>query len=490
MLKQYINNTARAEQKLSLSSSAFNSAKTINFCRLALAVGVLIATPMTWATSADTQTAANSSPSASNPARSVVAAQQSLSLPQAIDRVKAYQAQQGVWATQQRIADANAKQSKLWANPSVDLERSGFKSDQDQEWSVGLSQSLDVFGTRRANQELAKLSRSQTDLNQRIYTAQIDLVVKYLWSQLAIFELERSVAQEQLQVSQENLDALEKRYKAGSVALVDVDRVRMTYQETVRLYHQADLQRQVAMQQLSNLWGEADKNIQVALSASAYWPSSTPQQVQTYLSQNLAEQSRQLNVLTSKANIQYLKAKGRPNPTVNMTMTNTKKPNNETENKMAVGLSIPLNIFDRNQYGVQIAQEKADLLNRQQALYMKQNALEIGSLITNLQGLELQYKQVDEVQMPLAINVQKKTLQGFNAGKFAVTDVQQATLQLQDIRMRKVQLLKDAWQSAIQAESLSLGIAPSQIMSADALSQINQSIWQDTQNLPVIGGNN
>ena len=71
-----------------------------------------------------------------------------------------------------------------------------------------------------------------------------------------------------------------------------------------------------------------------------------------------------------------------------------------------------------------------------------------------------------------------------------MTDVQQATLQLQDVRLRKVQLLKDGWQRAIEAESLSLGIEPSQVMAKDAIAQLNQSLWQDTQALPVVGGGN
>ena len=76
------------------------------------------------------------------------------------------------------------------------------------------------------------------------------------------------------------------------------------------------------------------------------------------------------------------------------------------------------------------------------------------------------------------------------AGKFALTDVQQATLQLQDIRMRKVQLLRNGWQKAIEAESLSLGVSPDEVMSKDAIAQINQNLWQDIQAMPVIGGGN
>ena len=327
-------------------------------------------------------------------------------------------------------------------------------------------------------------------LKQKIYRAQLELAVKYLWSQLAIFELEKNIIREQLNVSEDNFNAIQKRYQAGSVAQVDVDRAKLSHAENVRLYRQADLQVQVATQQLSNVWGESDKNIRIGLSPQALWPSSTHQQVQQYLSENLMEKFRQLQVLESKATVDQLKASARPNPTVNVGVNRTKSFETSTENAFVVGVSIPLNIFNRQQYGVEIAQAKQDLLAKQQEFYLKQNALQVGTLLTELQGLEVQFNAVDQSQIPLATQVQRKTLMGFSAGKFAVTDVQQATLQLQDVRLRKVQLLKDGWQRAIEAESLSLGIEPSQVMAKDAIAQLNQSLWQDTQALPVVGGGN
>lgn len=413
---------------------------------------------------------------------------QALTLQQAIAKTEQYQQTQNVWQTQQQIATANIKQAKLWTNPELSVSQTGFGSNQDQELSIGVSQRLDIFGERRSAQRLAQLSKDQSDLNQRIYQAQLELAVKYQWSQLAIFELERNVVQEQLKVSEENLNAIQKRYQAGSVAQVDVDRARLSHAENARLYRQADLQVQVAKQQLSNLWGDADKSIRIGLNPQSLWPSSTHQQVQEYLADNLFEKSRQLQVLQAKATVEQLKASARPNPTVNLGVNRTRSPEKSTDNALVVGVSIPLNIFNRQQYGVQIAQAKQDLLSRQQEFYLRQNALQVGTLLTELQGLEVQFKAVDESQIPLAAQVQRKTLLGFSEGKFAVTDVQQATLQLQDVRLRKVQLLKDGWQRAIEAESLSLGIEPSQIMAKDALAQINQSLWQDTQALPIVGG--
>lgn len=413
---------------------------------------------------------------------------QNLNLQQAIEKVKDYQQRQGLWATQQQIASANINQAGLWKNPELSFEQSGLQPKQEREFALGISQQLDVFGERQATQQLARVAQSQVELKQRLYLAQLNLVVKYLWSQLAIFELERDVVIEQMQVSKENLAALQKSYQAGSVAQVDVDRVRISDVENQRLYHQADLQLQVATQQLSNLWGEADKKVKIGLNAQSFWPSDTATQIQAHLSQNLYEQNRQLQVLEAKANVNVLKAQARPNPTLSLGLTNTRSVESATENQVKLGLSIPLHIFDRNQNGLKIAYAKQALLERQQQFYVQQNSLQVGTLMTELQGLGLQYQQLNQTQIPLAIQVQQKTLQGFRAGKFAVLDVQQATLQLQEIRLRKVQLLKDAWQRAIEAESLSLGLEPEQVMAKDALSQMNQTIWQDTYALPVLGG--
>jgi cobalt-zinc-cadmium efflux system outer membrane protein len=415
---------------------------------------------------------------------------QSLTLAQAIQRSSDYQQSQGVWQTQQQIAGANIKQAKLWINPELSIEQTGFHSDQDRELALGISQRLDLFGERKAKQKRAQLAQQQTTLKQQIYQAQLGLAVKYLWSQLAIFELERQVLQEQLQVSEENLQAIQKRYQAGSVAQVDVDRARLSHAENLRLFRQADLQVQVAQQYLSSAWGEREKNLTVALSPQQLWPATTAEQVQQHLAANLLERHRQLSVLESQAKIEQLKAQSRPNPTLNIGVNRSQTLESNVDNALVVGVSVPLNLFDRQQYGRQIAQAQQTQLEQQQGFYLKQNALHVGSLLTELQGLAVQFQALQHTQLPLAQTVQQKTLQGFNVGKFSILEVQQATLQLQEVRMRKVQLLKDAWQRALEAESLSLGIQPEQVMNKDAIAQMNQALWQDTQALSVIGGGN
>jgi cobalt-zinc-cadmium efflux system outer membrane protein len=97
-------------------------------------------------------------------------------------------------------------------------------------------------------------------------------------------------------------------------------------------------------------------------------------------------------------------------------------------------VEIPLNIFNSQKYGIQIAEAKQTLIQQQQRFYRQQNQLNIDVRLAELRGIQTQFKQLNDQQVPLAIQVQQKTLQGFRLGKFAVTDVQQATTQLQDVQ--------------------------------------------------------
>ncbi|MFP0272650.1 TolC family protein [Acinetobacter baumannii] len=410
------------------------------------------------------------------------------SFEQALARAQSYQTQQGVWQAQQQMAEAQLKQSRLWANPSLSIEQTGLQSDQEKELAIGISQPLDIFGQRKAAQHLAKVEMSKVDLAEQRYKAELELIVKYFWSQVALLELEKSLIAEQLSVSQENLLASEKRYQAGSIAQVDVDRVRMSHLENQRLYQQVDLKLQVAKQQLVNLWGGGSSQFQLFQSPNQLWALAANVEPSQDAQNNLLERSFRLDALAQQANIQQLKAKARPQPTVTLGVNNTRSPEQSTDNQIRLGVEIPLNLFNRQQYGIKIAQAKQELSQRQQTFYRQQNQVDIETLMSELKGLRIQFKQLNDQQVPLAIQVQQKTLQGFRLGKFAVTDVQQATMQLQDVRLRKVELLKQAWQNSIEIQSLRLGLEPEQIMAKDALMQLNQRAWQQAQTFPTQAG--
>lgn len=406
------------------------------------------------------------------------------SFEQVLAQVRAYQNQQASWQVQQQMANAQLKQSGLWTNPSISIEQTGLQSNQDQELAIGISQPLDLFGQRRAAQKVAQLSSTQVDLEQQRYNAKLDLIVQYAWSQVALFQLEKSLIAEQLQVSQQNLDATVKRYQAGSIAQVDVERVRMAHLENQRIFQQADLQLQVAQKQLAGFVGSDSNQFVIAPSANELWSRATQVKTDQQQIENLFERSLQLETQRQQANIEQLKAKSRPQPIMTLGVNRTRSADQNTENQIRLGVEIPLNIFNSQKYGIQIAEAKQTLIQQQQRFYRQQNQLDIDLRLAELKGLQAQFQQLNDQQIPLAVQVQQKTLQGFRLGKFAVTDVQQATAQLQDVRLRKVQLLKQAWQLSIDVQSARIGLAAEQITAKDALMQLNQRVWQQSNAFP------
>jgi len=415
--------------------------------------------------------------------------QQDSDFNQILMRVEGHQNQIRALKTQQNIATAKLKQSQLWANPSLSVQKTGFKSDQDQELDIEISQSLDIFGQRRSRKNLAKVELSQVDLNQKVYKAETLLAVKYLWSQVLVLQEELKISKNQLADSQANVDATRLRYRAGSVSRLDLDRILVTHIENQRRTQEIVLSLTTVKRQLANLWGAAELDRDLSVSRAQLWPSDTTAFVQQALNKNLLAQSIQLQKVKQQANLAYLKAQARPNPNVLFGISNSKQADlNNTESQIRLGVEIPLNLFDRQQYGMQIAQAKQDLLDQQQQYYQQQNKTQLDTLLLELKGLKWQYDLINEQQIPLSESVHQKTLLGFKVGKYSITDVHQASIQLQEQRLNKIQTLKQAWQKSLQAESLALGVDSNTIMSPDALMKINQNLWQSTNDLsPVVG---
>lgn len=407
------------------------------------------------------------------------------SLEQALVQVSQYQQSEQIWQQRQEMSELAVKQSGLWKNPTINLSRDGFGSNQDQELSLGISQPIDIFGQRRIQKNIARLAGQQNELREKLWEAQSQLIVKYAWSQFLILQSEAQIQKSQLQVSRETLDSAKKRYQAGSIALVEYERAQIEAAENERNYQQAILNKEIAKRNLSNLWGETEAEVKVD-SNRIYWPDQVEQNVQNYISAGYLEKLYALNVVQANQRIEQLKVKAKPNPNLNVGMTRTKAPNETNDTSLSVGVDIPFNIFNRQQYQIPLAQRQQSLLERQQQRELKQQILEIANSFHQVRGLKLQFDAVLR-QKDLSEKVQMRSLLGFKNGKLSITEVQQATTQLQNIRLSQIQLLREAWQTALAAEALSIGTSYEQISRSDAYTQLLKDAVSQSENFINIG---
>lgn len=399
----------------------------------------------------------------------------------ALQKVQAYQSENELGQQREQLAELNQKLSRLWQNPSLNIEQSGFESGQEKELSIGISQPLDIFGQRKLDRSRAETSSQQIQLQQQLWNAQSQLIVKFAWSQLMIAELEQRIYAAQMKVSQANLESAEKRYRVGSIALVDFERAQIESLEIKRLQQQALLKLHAAKRQLSNLWGESNSQVSTQTDVIA-WPDQSEQTVQNYITQGWLEKLYALNLKQANYQIDNLKIKERSQPTLNVGMTSTQSPEEKDDTALVVGVELPLNLFNRQQYTIPMAQKQQLLINQQQQRELQQQILDIANQLQQLKGLKNQNEAVS-TQIKLAENVQKRTLQGFQAGKFSLTDIQQSTMQLQNLRLAQLELLSRAWQTALSAEALSIGTTFEDISRSDAYSQLHKKATEATQDL-------
>lgn len=417
-------------------------------------------------------------------------------------KVERYQSQTDIWQQRQKIAELNIRQSQLWKNPSLNVTQDGFDKEQDRELSVGISQPIDIFGQRKIQQKIAQTFEQKNQLQQQLWQARSQLIVKYAWSKLALAEAEKNNFAAQLKISHSNLESAKKRYQAGSIALVDYERAQISAIENQRMYAQARLDLEVAQKYLSNLWGDADSgnsslensntgtsNSETASTfESLAWPKNSDALVKSYIQKGWLEKLYALNIQQSNQQIEQLKVSAKPNPTVNLGMTRSQSATDANDTTLTLGIDIPLNIFNRQQYSIPMAQRQQSLVQQQQQLELKQQILDIANRLHQLQGLSSQFKSINE-QLALAEKVQSRTLLGFQQGKLSITDVQQASTQLQTIRFSQIQVLAQAWQSALSAEALSLGTSYEQISTSNAYTQLNKDALTELNGLVTWGEN-
>ncbi|MDR9778619.1 hypothetical protein RJJ65_39435, partial [Rhizobium hidalgonense] len=120
------------------------------------------------------------------------------------------------------------------------------------------------------------------------------------------------------------------------------------------------------------------------------------------------------------------------------------------------------------QYAMQQGNDVASQWQLQQLQQRTQQQL------LSLSASTQQYQQLTTQQLPIAQQIWRKTLLGFEAGKFTVSDVQQATRDYQQLQAEQLALLQQAWQLHHEIQALNLGISLSDVNSM--LHALNQRL--------------
>ncbi len=416
----------------------------------------------------------------------------SLSLDQAISLASQYQPLQTLWQDRQEVATGNLIQSRLWLNPELSVNQTGLKQKDERELDIALSQRLDLFGVRRARQQLASITLETEAIYQLSYQSQLRLAVTAAYWRVAQAEWLLSLEEGQAQLSSNSEQVAKRRLEAGRIAEVEYSRILVAHQQVLAQRDAAKAGLQEARLQLARLWGNTQPvfTTTLAVSNQPVWPVIDETKLQSALRDNPQQQLLQQQQKQARARLILAQAQAKPQPTVSLGINQTRLPSvqNGVDNRLMLGVSTPIPILNHNQGVIRATQALTRVSEAQQQYNLTKRDQLIQAGLVRFNTLSHQYQQLQHQQLPLAKSILLKTVQGFEAGKFSVTEVQQATREYQALQFNQLELLSQAWQLSLKLQGVSLGVTPELDMTdANYLDNSQFQLWQDTQTMPVIG---
>lgn len=450
-----------------------------------------IATPPTSASSVHDVTTVNQlKPAAITEPQGVLELEQAIAL--AI-QYQSLNSLQSLWQARQQIAVANLQHSQRWKNPELSIEQTGLRRNDERELALSVSQQLDLFGLRPARQKLATIALETESIRQLAYQSQLKLAVTAAYWRVAQAEWAVALEQDQRNLSANSEQVAKRRLSAGRIAEVDYSRVLMAHQQAMTQLTAAQAVLTEARFQLSRLWGNTQPVFQAtqsSLNPASGWPTLDRAQISAGLNDNLQQTLLGQQQSQAEAALRLAQAQAKPQPTLTLGINQIKPPVLQmgTERRLTLGVSLPIPIFQRNQAVIAATRALGVIAHAQQDYSVSKRHEQAQAVWIRLDALSSQYQQLQQQQLPLAKSIQHKTLLGFEAGKFSVTEVQQATRDYQAVQFNQLQLLSQAWQLALQLQALSLGLeADFEANNANYLDNSQRQLWQDSASMPING---
>ena len=349
-------------------------------------------------------------------------------------------------------------QAGLLPNPEISFEAEDFSgSDQfgginSAEYTLSFNQKIELGGKRDARKRVAQTSFSiaQEDVTIERLNIIRDVHVAYL---NVLAETESvNLALEQEQLAKNVLDIVSKRVKAAAESEIQQSKAEVTFANTLILREQTNRQLQIARHTLARLWGA--ESFYEHLDQRYLFELEKPESYETYIDKlaELPDVQRFVFEGSQKDSLFKLaKTEGIVDPTVSVGVRRFEEGN---DNAFLVGVSVPLQIFNKNQGN--IAKAQAEYLQTQSdfqqfELNLKQSVFE------HWQTWETAYAEATHLKtklLPAADRSFHLAQSAYERGRFTYLEVLDAQRTLVDARNQYLTTLRRYHNARINVKRL------------------------------------
>ncbi|GAB4280708.1 MAG: TolC family protein [Candidatus Rifleibacteriota bacterium] len=330
-------------------------------------------------------------------------------------------------------------QAGLLPNPVVhfEFEKFGgngqFSGTKSMESSFSLSQELPVSGKNQKEQKLEKIGRqiSESEFQAELLKIKIELTRVYL--NLASLQKLKTIEEEDLKLSRENLEAVRKKSEAGEIPMLDLTRAKVELAAENTNYQKLIREIELNSLSLSNFWLESDADLVVAdtLPCKSNLAPEWLEKVEEKIEQNpeLTIAKKQLNAAKAKKSLE--KAKSGLDIELEAGIFKSRA---DQKHSYFAGISLPLKIFDDNRGSIKSA--AAQIKMQEQLLQKTEIDLRTRtiSLKKQLKAISSEARSAREILVPGAKAAYEQIKRAYEEGErqlFEVFDARRILLEAQ-----------------------------------------------------------
>ncbi len=386
-----------------------------------------------------------------------VRAENILELDQAYQRVLNQNPQVQAYRARIMAAEGNRLQESLMPNPQAVFEAENFGGDSPRngldatEYTLGIEQQIEIAGKRSKRDQVATIEKQQVS-QEALADIQATLAqTKAAYMRVAIAQERLALAGQRKALADKTHTTVKRHISAAKAADIQHTKADLEVSAADVEQHKAQNELELAKMRLANLMGLP--MLEHSLTADLKSLPDVPEResVMQALERTPMSVMSQLSVMRETSALALAHANGVSDPTLGL---GVRRFNEDDGTAFLASVSIPLNIFDRNQG--RVAEAKANLLaaeadKKALRLSLTKQAMELWQRLASTKEEVLAYQGQ---LLPSAQKAYSQAKDGFARGAFSFLDLLDAQRTLFDVQEKYLAALASFHETKAQLDML------------------------------------
>jgi len=382
----------------------------------------------------------------------------SLTLEEVLSRTLQGNPQLAAAAEELRAAAAEQRLADRLPNPelSISLENVAgdgtYEGSDAAEWTVELSQPLELGGKRGLRREFAGIRRDLADSEQLRSRADVLANARRRYTEALAAQVQLALAKEQAELAGKSLLAAEERVKTGKSPAIDRMRLQGEFALAKLAVEQAERTVKTANLRLAASWhaGEPDFD-QVAGELGRLPGLPAFNEIEAALHQAPEAISLRLATALQTVELAQVKAACIPDPALTIGWRQFEE---SSENALIFGISLPLPLFNQGQDGVAAAGSRLGSVRAREQAVHRELLAQVHEAWQALADARAEAAVLGEQVVPGAAEGYAAAEFGYQAGKFGLVELLDAQRTLFETRQRQVAAQTAAHLAATELQRL------------------------------------